>query len=343
MLQLLLGVFSGSITPVQTAVNARLGRSVGSPLRASMVSFSVGLLSMLAIVLATGPYPLLSATAADGPWWMWLAGVFGVTFLTGNVLLLPKLGSLRTVIMPVTGQIVMGLLIDAFGWFGAQQRAISPLRVCGTVLAMAGFLLAVMGAGLQLGHRDAADDAGVRRHVDPGASHDVFAMALWSLAGVSFGMCSAVQTALLGRLGVSLGSPAKASLASFVVGLAALTIVVGLVDHTYSLGDALEKGNPWWMWVGGLLGATPGDVQCISVLGNRHRYDGHAHIARAGWRRACGRPIRPVGSTSQTCTSHPIRRGDSRRNGYCSQSLVNTVAMSLHGANPFACVRSMRR
>ena len=54
MLQLLLGVFSGSITPVQTAVNARLGRSVGSPLRASMVSFSVGLLSMLAIVLATG-------------------------------------------------------------------------------------------------------------------------------------------------------------------------------------------------------------------------------------------------------------------------------------------------
>ena len=167
MLQLLLGVFSGSITPVQTAVNARLGRSVGSPLRASMVSFSVGLLSMLSIVLATGPYPLLSATAADGPWWMWLAGVFGVTFLTGNVLLLPKLGSLRTVIMPVTGQIVMGLLIDAFGWFGAQQRAISPLRVCGTVLAMAGFLLAVMGAGLQLGHRDAADDAGVRRHVDP--------------------------------------------------------------------------------------------------------------------------------------------------------------------------------
>ena len=137
MLQLLLGVFSGSITPVQTAVNARLGRSVGSPLRASMVSFSVGLLSMLAIVLVTGPYPLLSATVADGPWWMWLAGVFGVTFLTGNVLLLPKLGSLRTVIMPVAGQIVMGLLIDAFGWFGAQQRAISPLRVCGTVLAMA--------------------------------------------------------------------------------------------------------------------------------------------------------------------------------------------------------------
>lgn len=118
MLQGLLGIFSGLITPVQTAVNTRLGRSIGSPLRASLVSFSVGLIAMLTLTLLLGPYPLIPATAANGPWWMWFAGVFGVTFLTGNVLLLPKLGSLKTVIMPVTGQIVMGLLIDAFGWFG---------------------------------------------------------------------------------------------------------------------------------------------------------------------------------------------------------------------------------
>lgn len=97
MLQGLLGIFSGLITPVQTAVNTRLGRSIGSPLRASLVSFSVGLIAMLTLTLLLGPYPLIPATAANGPWWMWFAGVFGVTFLTGNVLLLPKLGSLKTV------------------------------------------------------------------------------------------------------------------------------------------------------------------------------------------------------------------------------------------------------
>ena len=67
---------------------------------------------------------------------------------------------------------------------------------------------------------------------------------LWSCAGIAFGMCSAVQTALLGKLGVALGSPVKASLASFVVGLISLAIVVAFVDRTYSLGDALKKGNP---------------------------------------------------------------------------------------------------
>ena len=138
MLQGLLGIFSGLITPVQTAVNTRLGRSIGSPLRASLVSFSVGLIAMLTLTLLLGPYPLIPATAANGPWWMWFAGVFGVTFLTGNVLLLPKLGSLKTVIMPVTGQIVMGLLIDAFGWFGTTAQPISPLRIAGAAITLVG-------------------------------------------------------------------------------------------------------------------------------------------------------------------------------------------------------------
>lgn len=272
MLQGLLGIFSGLITPVQTAVNTRLGRSIGSPLRASLVSFSVGLIAMLTLTLLLGPYPLIPATAANGPWWMWFAGVFGVTFLTGNVLLLPKLGSLKTVIMPVTGQIVMGLLIDAFGWFGTTAQPISPLRIAGAAITLVGFLLAVAGPNLRLrpaidrpaggsensGDSEKSETDGKSVHV-PGS-----ATVLWSCAGIAFGMCSAVQTALLGKLGVALGSPVKASLASFAVGLISLAIVVAFVDRTYSLGDALKKGNPWWMWVGGLLGATL--VMCNAYL-----------------------------------------------------------------------------
>ena len=257
MLQGLLGIFSGLITPVQTAVNTRLGRSIGSPLRASLVSFSVGLIAMLTLTLLLGPYPLIPATAANGPWWMWFAGVFGVTFLTGNVLLLPKLGSLKTVIMPVTGQIVMGLLIDAFGWFGTTAQPISPLRIAGAAITLVGFLLAVAGPNLRL--RPAID-----RPAGGSENSGDSATVLWSCAGIAFGMCSAVQTALLGKLGVALGSPVKASLASFVVGLISLAIVVAFVDRTYSLGDALKKGNPWWMWAGGLLGATL--VMCNAYL-----------------------------------------------------------------------------
>ena len=284
MLHALLGVFAGLITPVQTAVNTRLGRSIGSPLRASMVSFSVGLAALLALTLVLGPYPLVPSSAADGPWWMWLAGLFGAAFLTGNVLLLPRLGSLKTVIMPVTGQIVMGLLIDVFGWFGAQQREISLPRIAGTLIALAGFLIAVTGSSLRLRIRDdnTGKAAGKREtaHADAAACTGACGSdagsrtgmngktdLLWSLAGIAFGMCSAVQTALLGRLGTALDSPIKAALVSFAVGLLALLVVIGVTDRTYSLGTALHKGNPWWMWIGGLMGATL--VMCNSYLSSR--------------------------------------------------------------------------
>lgn len=41
------------------------------------------------------------------------------SFLTGNLLLLPKLGATLTVIATVAGQIIMGVIIDTFGLFGA--------------------------------------------------------------------------------------------------------------------------------------------------------------------------------------------------------------------------------
>ncbi len=65
---------------------------------------------------------------AGEPFWVWLGGLCGVVFLTANVILLTKLGSAETVILPVLGQLLMGLLVDSLGLFRAQQI---PLTPCG--------------------------------------------------------------------------------------------------------------------------------------------------------------------------------------------------------------------
>ena len=142
---LLLGVMVGAVTPIQTAVNSRLRIAVGTPFRASLVSFTVGTLVTLVASLTLGPHPLLPASALAGPWWMWLAGLFGVIFMTGNILLLPKLGSLQTVMMPVLGQILMGLLIDTFGWFAVARRRVGVVQIAGIVVAVAGIALVRLG------------------------------------------------------------------------------------------------------------------------------------------------------------------------------------------------------
>jgi transporter family-2 protein len=50
---LLLGFGAGAAFPIQAGLNARLATWVGGPIRASLVSFSVGTAVMLVLALAT--------------------------------------------------------------------------------------------------------------------------------------------------------------------------------------------------------------------------------------------------------------------------------------------------
>ncbi len=67
-----------------------------------------------------------------------VGGLLGVTFLTGNLLLLPKLGATLTVIATVAGQIIMGVIIDTFGLFGATIHDFNLIKAIGVLLLIVG-------------------------------------------------------------------------------------------------------------------------------------------------------------------------------------------------------------
>lgn len=274
MLLAALGVLTGIVTPLQTVVNARLRGTLGTPFRASLVSFTVGLAATTIAALLLGPYPLVPESALHGPWWMWFAGLFGVIFMTGNILPLPRLGSLQTVLMPVLGQITMGLLIDQFGWLGNPRHPMTMARAAGLVLAVLSVLLAVAAADAKTlfggpnpsGSRHGAVRTprnAVRGHVatppaDGRSTNRTRSPSIWLWRGLGIlcGMSLAVQAAMLGRLSTALGSPIKASVVSFILGFVLLCAVVVFRDHGLDLGKAIRGHNPPWMWIGGLLGAV---------------------------------------------------------------------------------------
>lgn len=241
MLAVLFGVFSGSLMPIQTSVNNRLRLSVGAPLMASFFSFLIGTCALVLVTwLSSGrPYPSLGLLPGH-PWWLLSGGMLGVFVLTGNILLFPRVGSVQTVILPITGQITMGLLIDTFGLFGAPQLTLSWLRALGAVLVLLGALAVV----------------GVFRRGLGEAAEKPRGIWLWRLMGVLMGACAATQISVNSRLGMVLGSPVEAALVSFSVGALTLLILL-LVTRTPWKGVALAgERNPWWMWIGGILGAT---------------------------------------------------------------------------------------
>lgn len=243
MLAVLFGVLVGAGMPLQTSANSRLRLSVGSPFLASFVSFLVGTTTLLlATLLIDGRLPQLSS---DLPLWLFSGGLLGVVVLTGNIFLFPRLGSVQTVVLPITGQVLMGLLIDHFGWFESAQSSLTGTRVAGASLLIVG----VLGA---IGLVDAllVKDKTVSTGASAGAG-----LWLWRLAGVVFGMLSASQTAVNGRLGVELGSAVSSALISFCVGVSTLLLIVLATRTKWQLSRINEQPNPWWMWIGGFLGA----------------------------------------------------------------------------------------
>jgi transporter family-2 protein len=102
----------------------------------------IGVLSTGVLILIVHK-PLPSGTlTATVPWYIWLAGgVFGTLYLTGNILLAPRLGAGALVGLVVTGQLLFAVLCDNYGWLGFATHAVSVWRVLGCLLLVAGVAL----------------------------------------------------------------------------------------------------------------------------------------------------------------------------------------------------------
>lgn len=237
----LIPVLMGSGLAMQTAVNSKLRSYVGSPYLASAVSFTVGAVFLIVLTLLSGVNPLVSfSTVTSNPWWIWLGGLLGVIGLTVNLLLFPKLGSIQTAVLPIFGQIIMGIIIDQFGLFSSPQSNLTVVKAVGLVLVAVGMLIAT---GMLSHHQKAATTG--RPNI------------LWQLLGIGAGLLMATQTAINGHLGVVLGSSVHAAMISFTVGALILIVLVAVLRVPLTgLVKAQRAGRSyWWIWLGGFLGA----------------------------------------------------------------------------------------
>lgn len=294
MLLLAMGLAIGIGVPLQTTINSQLRKAVSSSLASSMISFTVGTLFLAIILLLTGQSLLISENIIkDQPWWIWIGGLLGVIYLTGNIILFPYLGSVQTVIMPVTGQLIMSMLIDNFGWFGAVRHSLTAIRILGAVLVAVGVIMAVAVKSWLEEKKSRLDLPTLKKSKQ----------LPWQLLGIFTGMLSATQTAINGHLGVILGSAEKSALVSFFIGTLALWIIVFVKEHLVSFSKK-RADYPWWIWLGGILGAlfVFGNAFLAPLIGTGMTVvvvligmiSGSLLVDQFGWLKAPKQPIVPI-------------------------------------------------
>jgi transporter family-2 protein len=139
------GVAAGAALPIQGAINAQLRADVDAPITAGAFSFIVATAAMAIVLggfLAVGRANLPEvAPLRKLPWWGWLGGFAGATYVTSVFLLIPEIGVAPTVALTVAGQQVASVFVDRYGLLRLPRRPISTWRLAGVGVLLAGVVL----------------------------------------------------------------------------------------------------------------------------------------------------------------------------------------------------------
>jgi bacterial/archaeal transporter family-2 protein len=137
-----LGLAAGAVLPFQGAINARLRADLDTPLATGAFSFLVATAAM-ALFLAVATSAARAAAPRlrglrDLPWWGWLGGACGATYVTAVFVLIPEIGAAPTIALTIAGQQLASLAVDRHGLLRLPRRPVSHARLAGVGLLLAG-------------------------------------------------------------------------------------------------------------------------------------------------------------------------------------------------------------
>ena len=223
---ILAGIIAGILLSMQTAANARLRSFVTSPFMSACISCTVSFLLVLLLLCVRSAGGGMAPPQFEGTvWWMYLGGVFGVAVLVGCIVLFPLLGAVQTTVLPIFGQILLGILADTFGWFGSKREPFSALSLAGVGILVAGIVFVVILPD-------------IRKKGDGNTAVPQRRKWFWQAFAVLIGMSSASQAAVNGKLGASLGSALYASVFSIAT-VVILTLFINIQGGAFGVGFIL--------------------------------------------------------------------------------------------------------
>ncbi|WP_269931814.1 DMT family transporter [Aminobacter sp. HY435] len=130
-----LAVLNGLLIGLSRSLNGRLAMARGA-LGASFWNHLVGF-GLLAVIAALGGGQEL-AGAVEAPVEAWLGGVLGALFVAANSFVLARLGTVRTVLLVISGQMLSGVAID----YLARGMTLAPLQLAGIAAILLGVVVA---------------------------------------------------------------------------------------------------------------------------------------------------------------------------------------------------------
>jgi bacterial/archaeal transporter family-2 protein len=132
---------AGAANPVQAAANGELNKSLAAPLWAALFVYISGLAGVIFLGFALREQWPSTLRMVQTPWWAWLGGALSIASTVAGLSLVQRLGSGVFTALTVTASLATSMLLDNFGWLGFRMRPLTPWRLVGTILMVAGVWL----------------------------------------------------------------------------------------------------------------------------------------------------------------------------------------------------------
>ncbi|WP_082334682.1 DMT family transporter [Microbacterium aurantiacum] len=229
-------VLVGVLTALQARVNGQLGVRFEDGFVAAAVSFSSGLVLVVAVCLLlpagrAGLRRLGAAVRAHAvPWWMFAGGAAGAFSVATQGLTVGIIGVALYTVGSVAGGTVAGLVLDRVGYAPGGVMAVTVPRLIGGALAVGAVALALTGPALR------------------GIPWWMPVLPFFVGAGIAW------QQATNGRLRQRIDSALVATLVNFAGGTLLLLVVAGV--HVALSGPPAPAPTEVWVYVGGALGVA---------------------------------------------------------------------------------------
>lgn len=133
---------AGAAIAVQATMNAQLGVLLKNSMIGTSIAFLFAFIFTASIMLITIKQLPDSSDIKSVPLYLWFTGgalgAFGVGMF---YYLIPKMGIGSMMSFSLSGQLLIAMIINHFGWFDLPSKPINLFKITGAVLLIVGVLL----------------------------------------------------------------------------------------------------------------------------------------------------------------------------------------------------------
>ncbi|HET6575174.1 MAG TPA: DMT family transporter [Fimbriiglobus sp.] len=134
----LLAAGAGACIALQATANTRFRTNLDSPAFATFFSICGTFVTACTVLLLVRPPAPASSAVRQTEWWNWVGGPLGALIVLAGATLTRQLGAAAFIALVVGGQLLCSMLLDHFALMGLKPDPITPGRVLGAVLVVAG-------------------------------------------------------------------------------------------------------------------------------------------------------------------------------------------------------------